>query len=63
MATEVKSLPVIAEDIGEECSIPGSGMSPGGGHGDPLQGSCLENSMARGARRATVHGVQRAGHD
>ena len=37
--------------------IPGSGISPGGGHGNPLQYSCLENSMGRGAWRATVHGV------
>ena len=38
-------------------SIPGSGRSPGGGHGDPLQCSCLENPMDRGAWWATVHGV------
>ena len=37
--------------------IPGSGRSPGGGHGNPLQYSCLENPMNRGAWRATVHGV------
>ena len=37
--------------------IPGSGKSPGGGHGNPLQCSCLENAMDRGACRATVHGV------
>ena len=36
-------------------SIPGSGRSPGGGHGNPLQYSCLENSMDRGAWRAMVH--------
>ena len=41
-------------DVG---SIPGSGGSPGGGHGNPLQDSCLENPMDRGARWATVHGV------
>ena len=40
-------------------SIPGSGRSPGGGHGNPLQCSCLEDPMDRGARRATVHGVTR----
>ena len=44
-------------------SIPGSGRSPGGGHGNPLQYSCLENSMDRGAWRATIHGWQRVGHD
>ena len=42
---------------GEADSIPGSGRSPGGGHGNPLQYSCLENPMDRGAWRATVHGV------
>ena len=43
-----------ARDAG---SIPGSGRSPGGGHGNPPQYSCLENPIARGAWRATVHGV------
>ena len=38
-------------------SIPGSGRSPGGRNGNPLQNSCLENSMDRGAWWATVHGV------
>jgi len=38
-------------------SIPGLGRSPGGGHGNPLQHSCLENSMDRGAWWAPVHGV------
>ena len=37
--------------------IPGSGRSPGEGNGNPLQASCLENSMNRGAWRAIVHGV------
>ena len=37
--------------------IPGPGRSPGGGHGNPLQYSHLENPMDRGAWRATVHGV------
>ena len=37
--------------------MPGLGRSPGGGHGDPLQDSCLENPMDRGAWRATVHRV------
>ena len=40
--------------------IPGLGRSPGGGHGNPLQYSCLENSMDRGAWRATVHGVAKS---
>ena len=38
-------------------SIPGSGRSPGGGHGNPLQYSCLENPTNRGAWQATFHGV------
>ena len=46
-----------AEDLG---SIPGSGRSPGGGLGNPLQYSCLENSMDRGAWQATVHGVAKS---
>ena len=45
-----------AEDLG---SIPGSGRSPGGGHGNPLECSCLENSMDRGAWQAIVHGVEK----
>ena len=54
----VKNLPAIAGDIKDVGLIPGSGRdSPGEGHGNPLQYSCLENSMDRGAWRATVHGV------
>ena len=45
------------QDTGDTSSIPGLGRSPGGGNGDPLQYSCLENPMDRGAWRATVHGV------
>ena len=41
-------------------SIPGSGRSPGGGHGNPLQHSYLENPMGRGAWQATVHGVAKS---
>ena len=44
-----------AGDLG---SIPGSGISPGGRNGNPLQYSCLENSMDKGACQATVHGVE-----
>ena len=40
--------------------IPGLGRSPGGGNGNPLQYSCLENPMDRGACRATVHGVTKS---
>ena len=43
--------------------IPGSGRFPGGGHGNPLQGSCLENFMDRGAWRAKPMGSQRGGHN
>ena len=43
--------------------IPGLGRSPGEGNGNPLQYSCLENSMDRGTWQATVHGVTRIGHD
>ena len=53
----VKNPPSNAGDIRDTSSIPGSGRSPGGGHGNPLQYSCLENSLDRGAWRATVHGV------
>ena len=56
----VKNLPANARDMG---SIPGSGISPGEGNGNPLQDSYLENPMDRGAWQATVHGFQRAGHD
>ena len=40
---------------GDSCSIPGSRRSPGEGHSNPLQYSCLGNSMDRGAWRATIH--------
>ena len=43
--------------------IPGSGRSSGEGNGSPLQYSCLENPMDRGARQTTVHGVTRIRHD
>ena len=46
-----------AGDIRDAISIPGSGKSSGGGHGNPLQYSWLENSMDRGAWQATVHRV------
>ena len=44
-------------------SIPGSGRSPGEGNGNPLQYSCLENPMDRGAWQATAHGDRRVGHN
>ena len=46
-----------ARATGDAVSIPGSGRSPGGGNGNPVQYSCLENPLDRGAWRATVHGV------
>ena len=46
-----------AGDLG---SIPGLRRSPGGGHGNPLQYSCLENPMDRAAWRATAHGVAKS---
>ena len=51
-----------AGDPGDTGSIPGLGRSPGGGHGNLLQFSSLENPMDR-AWRATVHSVTRAGHN
>ena len=46
-----------AGDTGDLGSIPGVGKSPGGRRGNPLQYSCLENHMDRGAGWATIHGV------
>ena len=56
----VKNLPASAGDIRDSGSVPGLGRSPGGGNGNPLQCSCLENPMDRGAWRATVHGVAKS---
>ena len=53
----VKNLPANAREVRDAGSIPGSGRSPGGGHGNPLQHSCLENPMEREAWQATVHRV------
>ena len=57
VALVVKNPPTNAEDKRDVDSIPGLGRSPGGEHGNPLQYSCLENPIDRGAWRATVHGV------
>ena len=59
----IKNPSANAGAIGDAGSIPGSGRSPGGGNDNLLQCSCLENSMDRGAWRATVHGLQRVRHD
>jgi len=53
----VKSLPANAGEERDMDSIPGSGRSPGEGHGNPLQYSCLETPMDRRAWWAAVHGV------
>ena len=59
VAHVLKNLPAMQEtwvrSLGSRC--------PGGGNGDPLQYSCLENSVDRGACQATVHGLQRIGHN
>ena len=55
VALVVKNPPGTAGDIKDKGSIPELGSSPGGGHDNPLQYSCLENPMDRGAWRATVH--------
>ena len=60
VAPVVKSPRAKAGYIRDSGSIPGSGRSPGGGHGHPLQHSCLENPMNRGAWGATVHRVAKS---
>ena len=60
VAPVVKNLHVNAEDTRDAGSIPGSGRSPGGGHGNPPQYSCLENPMDRGAWQATVCGAAKS---
>ena len=56
----VKHLPANAGDVRDAGLIPGSGRSPGEGHGNPLQYSCLEDPMDRGAWQAIVHGVTKS---
>ena len=60
VALVVKKLPANAGDIRDAGLIPGMGRSLGGGHGNPLQYSCLENPMDRGAWQATVYGVAKS---
>ena len=57
VALVVKNLPASAGGVRDKSSIPGLGRSPGGGHGNPLQYSCLGNPMDRGAWWSTVHWV------
>ena len=56
----VKNLIAHSGDIRDLGSIPGLGKSPGGGHGNPLQYSCLENPMDRGVWQAAVYGVAKS---
>ena len=60
MAPVVKNLAANARVIRDASSIPGSGRSPGGAHGNPLQYCCLENPMDRGAWQVTVHRVAKS---
>ena len=63
MVLAVKNPPTNAGDIRDAGLIPGSGRSPGVGHGNQLLYSCLENPMDREAQQATSIGSQRVGHD
>ena len=60
LRNRVKNSLTSAGDIRDEGLIPGSGRSPGCGNGNPLQYSCLQNSMDREAWQATVHGVTKS---
>ena len=59
----VKNPPANAGDVCDAGLIPGWGISPGGGHGNPLQYSCLENPRTEEPDRLQTIGLQRAGHD
>ena len=56
----IKNLPTNAGDTGDEGSVLGLGRFPGVGNGNPLQNSCLENSMDRRDLEATVHGITKS---
>ena len=56
----MKNTPANAGDIRDVGSIPGSGRPPGGGHGNPLQNSCLGNPMDRGAWQSMVHRISKS---
>ena len=60
VALVVKKPPAKAGDAGDAGSVPDLGRFLGGGHGSPLQYSCLENPMDRGAWRAAVQGVAKS---
>ena len=55
-----ENLPANAGDLRDAGSVPGSGKPPGGGRHNPLQYSCLENPMVRGAWWAIIHGVAKS---
>ena len=59
----LKNLPASAEDARDAGLIPGLGRSPGVGNGNPLQYSCLENSIDKEVWWAAAQGSQRVGHD
>ena len=56
----IKNLPAMEGDTGDVDLIPRLGRSPGGGNGNPLQYSCLDNARDRGIWLATVHGVAKS---
>ena len=58
--TVIKNPPAKAGDRADACLIPGSGIPPGAGNGNPLQYSCLENAMDRGGWQGTVHGITKS---
>ena len=60
MVLVVKNISANAGNIRDMGSVPGLGRSPGGGYGNPVQYSCLENPMDRGAWGATVHRVTKS---
>ena len=60
MVIVINNTPVSAGDTRDMGSIPGLGRSPGVGSSNPLQYSCLENSMGRGAWRSTVRGITKS---
>ena len=60
MVKKKKKKEKTACNAGDPGSMPGSGRSPGEEHGNPLQYSCLGNSVDRGAWQATVHGVAKS---
>ena len=60
MVLVLKNQPGNAGDIRDSGLIPGPKNSPGGGHGNPLQYSCLENPMDRGAWQGTILGVAKS---